>query len=57
MNTVTLREDIRFHTGIPLVGTVPEMDAALKQGFHGNDSHFSPSFPLPNAQNAWREEE
>jgi hypothetical protein len=39
MNTVTLGEDVRFHAGIPLVGAVPEVNAALKQGFHRNDSH------------------
>jgi hypothetical protein len=39
MNTVTFGEDVRFHTGIPLVRAVTEMDAALKQGFHRDYSH------------------
>ena len=46
-NAVSLSKDVRFHTGIPLVGTVTEMDAAFKtRGFHGNISHVSPSVPL-----------
>jgi hypothetical protein len=44
MNAVPFGEDVRLHTGIPLVGAVPEVNAALKQGFHGNNSHVSPNF-------------
>jgi hypothetical protein len=40
MNTVTLGEDVRFHAGVPLVGAMSKMDAALKQGFHGNNCHL-----------------
>jgi hypothetical protein len=40
MNTVAFREDIRLHTRIPLVRAMPEMDAAFKQGFHGNNCHL-----------------
>jgi hypothetical protein len=54
MNTVTLGEDVRFHTGIPLVGAMSEVDAALKQGLHGNNSHFVSIIPFSNAQKmAW----
>jgi hypothetical protein len=42
MDAVALGEDVRLHAGIPLVGAVAEMDAALQEGFHGNNSHFSP---------------
>jgi hypothetical protein len=54
MNPVTLGEDVRFHTRIPLVCTVPKMDAALKQGLHWNNSHVSPNF-LPFSH-AWQPE-
>src|SRR6266487_6022948 len=40
MNTVTFSEDIRFHTGFPLVGAMSKMNTTLKQGFHRNDSHL-----------------
>ena len=39
MNAVTLGEDVRLHTGIPLVGAVPKVHAALKQGLHGYCGH------------------
>ena len=42
MNAVTFSEDLRLHARIPLVGAMPKMDAALKQGFHRNNSHVSP---------------
>src|SRR6185295_7846324 len=39
MNTVTLREDVRFHAGVPLICTMSEMDAAFKQSLHRNYGH------------------
>jgi hypothetical protein len=57
MNTVTLCEDVRFHTGIPLVGAMSEVDTALKQGFHGNNSHFSPYISADIRANMWRSAE
>jgi hypothetical protein len=50
MNAVAFREDVRLHTRIPLVGAMSKVDATLKQGFHGNNSHGSPCFRSPNAQ-------
>jgi len=51
MNTVTLSEDVRFHAGIPLVGAVSEVNAALKQGLHRNYCHlFLLTLPFSNAQ-------
>jgi hypothetical protein len=55
MNTVTLGEDVRFHTGVPLVGAMSKVNTTLKQGFHGNYSHCSPNFSTSNAQIHWRE--
>jgi hypothetical protein len=40
MDAIALCENIRLHTGIPLVGAVTEMDAAFQQRFHGYNSHF-----------------
>jgi hypothetical protein len=51
MNTVTLGEDVRFHTGVPLVGAMSKVNAALKQGLHGYDGHcFSYFIPFSKAQ-------
>ena len=39
MNAVALREDIRLHAGVPLVGAMSKVDAALEQGLHGYNCH------------------
>ena len=38
INTVALRVDIRGHFGVPSAGLVPEVDARLEQGLHGNNA-------------------
>jgi hypothetical protein len=44
MNTVSLSENVRLHTGIPLVCAMAKVHTALQEGFHGNNSHFSPYY-------------
>jgi len=34
MDSVALREDVRAHFGVPLVGSMSEVDAALEERFH-----------------------
>src|SRR5512140_3063020 len=51
MNAVALGENVRLHTGVPLVDTVTEVNTALKQSLHGNNGHCC-SFWFPSSKRA-----
>ncbi|OIQ85419.1 hypothetical protein GALL_327550 [mine drainage metagenome] len=46
MDLVTVAENVRRHTGIPVTGLVSEVDTGFQHLTHGNGHHVSPSIRL-----------